>query len=155
MRKATIGSVSSGTIRSQDLFSSFVWELEYLEGREYTHEDLDMPEDAFECENDPWWNTESASWLIEELFDKLERHSPPYCYFGACEGDGADYGFWVAWDSLEESVVKVDELPDGPFHPDETPDETHLALQVNDHGNATLYSWDIADQAWTEEWSMV
>ena len=56
-------------------------------------------------------------------------------------GDGADYGFWVSWDSIEDAqhdgellrVSDISEVPD---------DHTGSVLLVNDHGNATLYDSD-------------
>lgn len=37
---------------------------------------------------------ESLSWLVSKLFDILDQIAPKYCYFGAHQGDGSDYGFW-------------------------------------------------------------
>ena len=158
---AIIGTVSSGTMREQDLVRSFIWEIEYLEDVRLTAEELQIPEDALEDEDNEWWDTEDASFLLNELFDRLEEHAPSYCYFGAHDGDGSDFGFWPLWDSINDEVTRVDELPDGPFHPDEFDDGwtkdnrvTNGCLLVNDHGNATLYFWDASKQDWVEEWGI-
>jgi hypothetical protein len=85
------------------------------------------------------------SYLLEELFDKLNEHVPEYCYFGAHPGDGADYGIWVDSDVIDMCVydgtlIRVEDLSelddlltDAGFIP------AHV-LVVNDHGNMTLYT---------------
>jgi len=39
-------------------------------------------------------NPDDAQLLLHDLFDALGEIAPDDCYFGANEGDGADYGFW-------------------------------------------------------------
>lgn len=78
--KATIGTVSSATMRTEDLYDAFTSELERLDSKRYLQFVLDKSEDPDE--------------QIEELFDILNQYAPDGCYFGAHPGDGCDYGFW-------------------------------------------------------------
>jgi len=151
MKYAPVGSVSSGTMRPEDLIPTFLDTLR----------DLDSAQaDAFEdgwgdvinavCDEDGE-GSEDDSECVNALFDALGEFAPPYCYFGAHEGDGADYGFWVSWDSLEDdcrsgAVLKIN---DGAEWPDGL-DGAEYVLEVTDHGNATLYTPDHV-----EVWSVV
>ena len=47
-------------------------------------------------EGDYW--TEQADDDTHELFDILDSIAPEGCYFGALEGDGSCYGFWLCED---------------------------------------------------------
>ena len=80
---------------------------------------------------------ESAVEVIDDLMDALGEFAAPYCYFGANEGDGSDYGFWPSIDSLEdacryEDVLKVSDLSEIPA------DYVGEVMLVNDHGNVTF-----------------
>src|SRR5690606_12065786 len=102
-------------------------------------------------END-WWDSEEASWMLEELFDVLDEYAPPYVYFGANEGDGSDYGFWIDQQALQEAiengeVLRVEDLSEVPA------DYEGLILHENDHGNLTLY--ECASGNFVEIWSIV
>ena len=138
--QAEIGSISSGTMRSEDLIPTFVAELERLDDagefnrvigeanniaeEDYNSEDVDVLDDI--------------DIVLQDLFDALGALAPPYTGFGAHPGDGADYGFWPDIDALEDDarygvdVVKVNdhsEIPEG---------WTGYVMLVNDHGNVTL-----------------
>lgn len=132
---ASLGSISSGTLRSRDLLEEFEWTLRHLAERNIaalddfseTHADREMfdrhlrlCEDArklLEVEDD--WDEEQeeeATGLVAEDFhDALQEYAPPYVSFGSHEGDGADFGFWPQIESLEDdargryaSVLKLD-----------------------------------------------
>lgn len=152
-----IGTVSHATMRTEDLIPEFAYILEkYAPERyeslraEYASLFEEMDAEDFEDFEDH----ESASYLTGALFEELDAIAPPYCYFGASEGDGSDYGFWPSIESLEEDarykegVIKVadtSEVPD---------DWRDYVMHVSDHGNVTLY--EIVDSGNLEEiWSVV
>ncbi len=147
---AYIGSVSSGTMRPEDLIPRFLYVLGQLD--KPAHDALvEEYEDVLDSD-DP--DAEQQDYALEALFDALDQCAPPYCYFGSHEGDGADYGFWISWDSLNEDtdnefgpVVKVNA---GDEWPNPLPDGAEFVLEVNDHGNATLLT--ATDE---EVWSVV
>ena len=130
MRKASIGSISHGTIRLEDLIPTFAWELKYMA------DPTDAHAAALVAEADKLEDYESAdaSDLLGELFDALNEYAPPYCEFCANEGDGSDYGFWPVWEALEE-LPRVEDS-DGAKEIGED------CRAINDHGNVTLYAGD-------------
>tara|TARA_Y100000310_G_C20025061_1_gene509208 strand:- start:42 stop:422 length:381 start_codon:yes stop_codon:yes gene_type:complete len=89
-------------------------------------------------------DAELVAFFVDELFNELNEACPPYVYFGALEGDGADYGFWPDIDTLHEDMR---------FEGEQNGDETildGLIVQISDHGNVTLRD---ADR--NEIWSVV
>lgn len=83
-------SVSSGTLKSKDLVPKFLDALKTYGKDKY---------DAYIRENpevEDWENLddETMGWVVDELMDLLNEIAPDGCYFGASEGDGADFGFW-------------------------------------------------------------
>ncbi len=146
MTKATLGSISSGTMRPEDLIPAFAGELETL-----------VCDGAFaglikeaNAIND--YESEDAVGILEEVFDALNSYSPSYCYFGAQLGDGADYGFWPHEDfqqaMRDDNVLEVSDLADV------SPDYAGPVVLINDHGNVTFGRVD-ADGKFVEEWSLV
>lgn len=128
MKTAPFGSVSSGTMRPEDLIPAFVSVLEDLvENGEYA--ELIAKANAIE-----YYDSEDAGDILEELFDALNGAAPAYAYFGAYPGDGSDYGFWLS-ECFEEDFdgLKVDDTSEVPV------DYTGEVLHVSDHGNPTLY----------------
>jgi hypothetical protein len=97
---ATIGSVSEGTLRSEDLINTFAWELcQYRNTLHITREQRKRFTALLDEANEFGLDVEAqetydASELVEELFRALEELAPPYAYFGTLEGDGANFGFW-------------------------------------------------------------
>ena len=146
MRFASFGSVSSGTMRDEDLLPVFADELDYQLSRQSKR----FPRKAHralirEARRTLRHMTEGttaqaekaeevASEVVAELMDALTEFAPPYTYFGACDGDGADYGFWLlvdwkcSFDGLQ--VGDTSEVPR---------DYRGEVMLVNDHGNMTLY----------------
>ena len=75
------GSISWGTLKTEDLIDSFFSELEMLDPEKY---------------REVWEEYEGmlSMFLNETLWDVMEEYAPEDCYFGANEGDGADFGYW-------------------------------------------------------------
>jgi hypothetical protein len=132
--KATVGTISHGTLRAADLLESFADELARLEpGNDL----VDEARAVITLDRAGWSNlvdSEEASDLLTSLVDALNEHAPAYCYFGTTDGDGSDFGFWPSMEAIEE-LPQIQNV-DG----EELPDEDHA--YVNDHGNVTVYAAD-------------
>jgi hypothetical protein len=157
MEYASFGSISSGTMRTEDLLDSFAWELESLvqgnaeewcsdAGRTERDALLALVWEARECDVDA--DPENADDIVQELFDALQQFAPPYAYFGSHPEDGADYGFWLS-ESFEREFdgLKVSDTSEIPA------DYSGEVLHVNDHGNLTLYVCNAGEM--TEVWGIV
>lgn len=146
---ANVGTVSHGTMRTEDLLESFSIELEWQIRK--NGEFFSMPENfarrdklnALVAEANDQWNDDgetltdelNAQGLVDDLIDALQEFAPPYGYFGSHCGDGSDFGFWVdvdnAQDGVEFSSLREQEYPNDDF--------TGEWLHINERGNATLY----------------
>lgn len=130
-RNPSIGSVSTDTLRPEDLLAAFSDALDELEKRthpsEWASALLLRPEDS----RGEVWKAEAGR-CIEELKRALNEHSPDFCRFGAHEGDCADFGFWPDWHWLEVegSVLKVEDIVE---------DIPEYFLHFNDHGSCELF----------------
>lgn len=156
---ATIGEISSGTLRPEDLLGAFLFALEDLKSPHAGRFNANLISYGFgysQCgvcgmgNREDWpdgFDDDTAEEIIGEMADALNDHAPPYCYFGAHEGDGACFGFWPDLESCRESVEFVGDFdaPEDGF--------TGEWLHVSDHGNATLYVRDI-DGNDNEVWSI-
>jgi len=143
MTKVRLGTVIHGTLRTEDLVPAFLEELKTLDPDRAAYYVERIPAEALEDPDHIWWQTGEAMWMLEELFDILNEYAPPFCYFGALEGDGSDFGFWIDRYAFEEAVeygeiLRVSELPDN------APEGYEYVAVVDDHGGVTLYqrSWD-------------
>lgn len=152
MKYADIGSVSSGTMRTEDLLGAFADELKYHLKRNERTRGLDkrakrkLIREARTVDPD----TEEAGDIVDALFDALDEFSPPYVIFGAHPDDGADYGYWPQIDAIEEAVrdgevANADDLQDN---------YRGLVVSISDHGNVELYD-RTARNTWREIWSCV
>lgn len=130
---AKVGTISHGTLRTEDLLDAFSTELSYLAkgvdhpGNRQTYDEL-----VYEAQNISFESDEEASNVIDSLIDCLNELAPPYCYFGAIDGDGSDFGFWPDMDAIED-LPRVGD-------PGEVRVNDEDWLFVNDHGNVTVYS---------------
>ena len=137
MAQFELGSVSTGTLRTQDLLESFASALNGL----YKVHPL-VPQALDLLSMDDWSDEQSyqASDITEEISDALNELCPPFVYFGLHPGDGADYGFWPDMDGLEEAMSNAKghacclKLPDDSIC---LPDDG-VVVQVSDHGNVTV-----------------
>ena len=153
MATLSIGEVSSGTLRNEDLASSFAWEIKMLArkedhpGNKQAMLDLMAELDAIED-----FDAEEASELVNEAIDMLNDYVPSHCYFGTLEGDGACFGVWPDMESVEE-LTKVSD----PSELDDLDAEESEAVFVNDHGNVTLYARYALNGpiAWRVVWAIV
>lgn len=143
--EARIGSVSSGTLRPKDLLLAFASELESIDDHRYRR----LLRKARRVAPD----TDDSRNALEDLERALDDHAPPYCYFGAHAGDGADFGYWPDWDAIEAdrrdgTLASGNELPaDGTA--------VRQYLHISDHGNAEMYAWDVGNRQWRSLWSVV
>lgn len=169
MKTAKLGSVSYGTLRSEDLLSAFISTLEGLQLN--NGQFLSRPEnsstrarlanligeaqDVFgdDGETIPEENQETASELVDDFCDVLDQFfAPPFCYFGTHPGDGSDFGFWVSENWREEA--EDDGCPiisDGSELPEDF--ASGFWFQVSDHGNATLFNRENGNDS--EVWGIV
>jgi hypothetical protein len=144
-----MGSVSSGTMRSEDLYDAFTSALKDLDPKRY---------EAFTEDNQYAWGDDDDTSMdnaVKDLFDILNEYAAPYFYFGVHPSDGADYGFWFSEESFEDdcrygTVHKCSELPDMEVTKACTWFNAEYIAVVSDHGNITLY-----DLNGEEVWSIV
>ena len=144
MKTAKLGSISHGTLRTEDLLSAFASTLEdmiLLNGEHFAKPENRKERDrlnalhgealdAWNDDGETLKNKDEADYIADEISDALAQFAPPYCYFGAHMGDGSDFGFWP-------SIEQIDNLP---FEQDRTKGEDYK--DVNDHGNVTIYASD-------------
>ena len=128
MAQFEIGSISTGTLRPEDLLPTFARELE----RHAPDHALVTAANAIQVYDDG-----GASELINEIQAELQNYCPPFVTFGTLEGDGADFGFWPDMDSLEEALIDPEwTLIDGELY--RIPRDEAVLVHVNDHGNVTV-----------------
>ena len=86
------GSISSGTMRAEDLIPAFIAAIPDDDRRA----SYEMELAALDFEDGD--QQEDMDDLLDRLFDVLGEYCPEGYYFGAHPGDGADYGVWAVED---------------------------------------------------------
>lgn len=86
------GSLIHGTLLNSDLIPTFFAELDDDEQQRLLRRYKSVL-DPVHPKSDRWDN-EAADDLLSELFDALDRMSPPGYTFRAHEGDHSDFGWW-------------------------------------------------------------
>lgn len=153
-----IGSVSSGTMRPEDLIPDFIDIARDLGANENKDHKKTLTKIEHRMEADEYFDMEDASYDLEALFNMLQEYAPPYFYFGSLPGDGADYGFWLyEYQNLAQEVkdnggVVVFDLSELDTYEDGGMVEV---LHVNDHGNCTLYNYNADTKELNEIWAIV
>jgi hypothetical protein len=132
-----IGSISSGTMRAEDLIPTFLGELESQKPLSPSHREL-VKTIRTAMEDEEYYESGDAEEDLDALFDALGDYAPEYFYFGAHPGDGSDYGYWLMdeWEDrlVEDGGIKVNDLSEIPAQ------HYGLVALVSDHGNVTLYT---------------
>ena len=98
-------SISHATMRNCDLIPVFLETLSILNPERaiekfYGDADLDnaLGDLDYGIEN-PYFDTDAATEVLNDLFDLLDENAPENYYFGAHIGDSSDYGFWLNEDA--------------------------------------------------------
>jgi hypothetical protein len=109
MAQFQLGSISTGTLRTEDLRHAFANTLEALEvGMPPTPAGeprwLNLVEEA---RDDKFYADQDDQSVIDDLSDALNKFCPPFVYFGTLEGDGADFGFWVEQNAIDDFVSEA------------------------------------------------
>lgn len=153
-KRSNIGTIITGTLADYELAEAFASELLAQRPCRRAHRKLANDvlrklaanESANNNEMDEHHGTEDAvdTYHLSDEFqedigaleDALQEYAPAYFYFGSHHGDGADIGYWLPL-SFESDFdgLKVSDLSEVP------PAYTGEVLQVNDHGNLTLYAY--------------
>lgn len=144
-----IGSISSGTMRAEDLIPCFVGVILSQKPVKRAHR-TQACAIRRDMERKGYYESDQSSHDLEKLFDILDELSEPYFYFGAHPGDVADYGWWLSEDAIQEieddgAVIYGEEIPKG---------YEGMVLDVNERGNITLY-WKGRRRPLKELWSVV
>lgn len=142
-RVGRIGSVSHGTARAEDLLPRLLdaagdLRLSKADRKEWRIIGAHL-ESANESDDEAYFTADGAGKDLEVLFDMLNDYSPAFCYFGAHEGDGSDYGWWISYDALDEAQYDGEVWRDPDDGESRMPAEARYRLVVSDHGNMTLY----------------
>ena len=162
MTYGTIGTLIHGTLRVEDLLEAFADELARLDdGGDFSALIGEAQRELDTVELDGG-ESELASEVITELSDALQEFAPPFCYFGAHEGDGSDFGFWPSMEAVSDAVYSGDAmqvnagddiLPALAEHVRKHSELPSYAVSVTDHGNVTVSTLESVDLA--EVWSIV
>ena len=146
MAEFQLGSISTGTLRPEDLIPAFTYTM-----GELTHNPISntskYPNEAMAKLWDEaihligtteWWTIDpedsGVDSLLNDLTDALNELCPPFVYFGTLEGDGADFGFWPDIETIQEIVnIAECDASQGISCPDDG-----VIVQVSDHGNVTV-----------------
>src|ERR1700731_98220 len=134
----SLGSVSEGTLLTEDLLDTFAYELRYHIKRMALTREQRKRFNALIKEAQHWLKLAGGKTpacgpeLVDELQDALNEIAPPYAYFGACEGDGACFGFWPMmqgdWSSNDLPMLDIGKS----INREHWGEDVYL---VNDHGN--------------------
>ena len=153
MAQFQLGSISTGTLRPEDLLTSFADKLDSFDCKAFYSKvgkdsfELYYPSElifsAYRCRNyyqeqelgsNPTIEEDAEYLVNEQLPDALQEYCPPFVYFGTHEGDGADFGFWADSNSLDEALYNQTGAP----HLDNVPSYCLPMHQDYPYGEITL-----------------
>ena len=133
MTQFQLGSISTGTLRTEDLLEAFASTLQQFNR---THPLLGEYLDIHA--NDAWDSDKAADLLNEGFFNALQEICPPFVYFGTLEGDGSDFGFWPDMETLNDALDPTSCLSHQQSNGEYVLQDENVMVQVSDHGNVTV-----------------
>ena len=138
MATVQLGSISTGTLREIDLLPAFAEELRRLDPTSKLVAEYDALPNDWELDWQPGVDGQAdVDYMVNEMQDALTELAPPHMYFGSIEGDGADFGFWPALDTLVDCErVQERVFPNGEVEYVDL--DCNVYIHVNDHGNITV-----------------
>lgn len=141
----TIGTISHGTLRNEDLASAI---HAALKSQGHKESDMLMRElrgiaNALVDDND--------SEILSDGIDALNYHVPMFCYAGFHPGDGSDLGVWPDHEMIESAIadgdaIQISDLADLDSLAISELQGANVAILVNDHGNISVYQLNLAAQ---------
>ena len=144
MAEFQLGSISTGTLRTEDLLPAFAYTLGALAHNPISNTSVFKSESmaeiwqgAIDIINTPDDIHLDIHEVIDELQDALQEYCPTFVYFGTLEGDGADFGFWPDRDALDEALTRHD-VPDPDRDGCQVLEDDGVIVQISDHGNVTV-----------------
>lgn len=154
-----IGVISEGTLKSEDLYDAYLSALQPVQLTREERQEVRMIERWNKARVTDDFLKEDEQEVLDNAVDDLamiiEDHVPPLCRFGSQEGDGACFGVWPNWGIIDMMAADKDLWKGSePPLPQEREPGCDYWLEVNDHGNATLYRW-AGNGKWVELWSVV
>jgi len=95
-----LGSISTDTLLIEDIFPAYLDQLDKLSPNSPLSKEVwaYMETGALLEEHENAWG------IVEQIDLLLNELCPPFVYFGALEGDGADFGFWPDMDGLRDAT---------------------------------------------------
>ena len=132
MTEFQLGSISTGTLRTEDLLFDFALALREFEDKWNSEHEALYDQAKQHMAQAP--SESELNQTVSNLQDALQEYCPPFVYFGALEGDGADFGFWPDIETIQEIVnIAECDASQGISCPDDG-----VIIQVSDHGNVTV-----------------
>ena len=133
-RTIAIGTLIHGTLRDEDLLPAFADELERVAFPPPSDEPFTSLLDDARHPETTITDTYTAADIVHDLMDALQDYAPVHMYFGAIEGDGADFGWWPSLD-FDGCDMRSVPMNNGSDSIDVT---CGIYIHTNDHGNVTV-----------------
>ena len=153
MAQFQIGSISTGTLKTEDLIEAFNHALTDMHHGYWLDINELMSEGADQAAmfNKQPTDEQLQAWVLDRLMEELQAGCPPFVYFGTLPGDGADFGFWADLEAIDESCgLKHHRRTHNPDTGEIVLEDDSVIVQINDHGNVT-----VMDLARNVLWSVV
>lgn len=101
------GSVSHATLRPEDLIPAFLRHLDKLDPDAVQEFKLANPNlmrairDEENGTKSKWWMSQEAIYVMEDIFDLMEKYAPEGYTFTSHPGDASDFGYWKDDDVMD------------------------------------------------------